>query len=73
MVSVRTAMKKVKAVTNMQVITSAEERQKVRMPLKEEFTPAMCDGVCEKRQMNARMVVRVLIVLNKEASAARDH
>ena len=73
MVSVRTAMKKVKAVMNTHVMTRAEERQKVQMPLKEEFTPAMCDGVCEKRQMNARMVVRVLIVLNKEASAARDH
>ena len=73
MVSVRTAMKKVKAVMNTQVITSAEERQKVRMPLKEELTPAMSDGVCEKRQMNARMVVSVLIVLNKEASAATDH
>ena len=66
-------MKKVKAMMNTHVMTRAEERQKVRMPLKEEFTPAMCDGVCEKRQMNARMVVRVLIVLNKEASAATNH
>ena len=66
-------MKKVKAVMNTHVMTRAEERQKVQMPLKEEFTPAMCDGVCEKRQMNARMVVRVLIVLNKEASAATNH
>lgn len=73
MVSVRTAMKKVKAVMNTHVMTMAEDRQKVRMPLKEEFTPATGDEVWEERQMNARMVVSVLIVLNKEASAATDH
>ena len=73
MARVRMAMKSVKAVMKTAVMTMAEDRQNVRMPLKEELTPAMGEWVRMGRQMNARIVVSVLIVLNKEASAAMDH